>query len=149
VGHPPTMPGGGGVSTWLGGLLNTPWVVSWILPIYPVPFLGGIGPAGSVAWNPKTKNVCLSIGIGASAGHNVAGGPIAGTTLSGQTASPAQTDQVLNGWSTNFGGNVPAGPIPAGPGGQVSINGSGAVYGPTAGVAGFSASATDAVCAHY
>jgi RHS repeat-associated protein len=136
-------------SSWLGILLNSPLTVSWILPIYPVPFLGGVGPAGSVAWNPKTKNICLSIGIGVSAGHNVAAGPIVGMTLSGQQASPSEIDQILTGWSANFGGNVPIGPVPAGPGGQVSVNGSGAVYGPTGGAAGFSVSATGAGCAHY
>ena len=136
-------------SSWFGNLLNTPWMVSWILPVYPVPVLGGIGPAGSVAWNPKTKNLCLSIGVGASAGHNVAGGPVTGKTLSGQTASPAQMDQILNGWSSNFGGNVPLGPIPVGPGAQASVNGSGAAYGPTLGVAGLSVSATDAACVHF
>lgn len=135
--------------SWWNGLKNSPWMVSWILPIYPVPVLGGIGPAGSVAWNPKTKNVCLSIGIGASAGHNVAVGPVAGITLSGQTASPAQIDQILQGGSVSFGANVPLGPVPAGPGGQVSVNGSGALYGPTFGAAGLSLSSTFAVCAPY
>ena len=135
--------------SWWSALTHSPWVVSWILPVYPVPVLGGIGPAGSLAWNPKTKNVCLSIGVGASAGHNVAGGPVAGTTLSGEAASPAQIDQILQGGSVNFGGNVPLGPIPAGPGGQVSVNGSGAVYGPTFGAMGLSLSSTYAGCAHY
>src|SRR6202035_3619210 len=41
------------VGSWGSTLLKSPWVVSWILPIYPVPVLGGIGPAGSLALNPK------------------------------------------------------------------------------------------------
>jgi hypothetical protein len=136
-------------STWLGSLLKSPWSVSWILPLWPLPPAVGIGPAGNVAWNPKTKNACLSLGAGASVGDNLAGGPVTGKTMNGQQASPSQVDQIFSGWSANFGFNVPTGPVPVGPGVQVSANGSGVVYGPTVGVAGASVSSTYAVCAHF
>jgi len=136
-------------SSWLGNILNTPWMVSWILPVWPLPPAAGVGPAGSVAWNPKTKTLCGSLGAGASVGDNIAAGPVAGRTLNGQQASPSQVNQVFSGWSGNFGFNVPTGPVPVGPGVQVSANGSGVVYGPTVGVAGASVSSTYAVCASF
>ncbi len=46
-------------STWedlgligLSSLRHSPWVVSWILPLWPRSPAAGVGPAGSIAWNP-------------------------------------------------------------------------------------------------
>jgi RHS repeat-associated protein len=61
---------------WLRGLLTVPWAVNWIIPVYPVPVLSGVGPAGGFAFNPATHTLCASAGIGASASHNFALGPI-------------------------------------------------------------------------
>lgn len=135
--------------SWWSGLVHSPWVVSWILPLTPVPGIAGVGPAGSIAWNPATKTLCGSIGAGASVGDNLAAGPVTGRTLNGQPASPSQVNQVFSGWSVNGGVNVPIGPVPVGPGVQGSANGSGVVYGPTVGVAGASVSSTYAVCASF
>ncbi len=96
-----------------------------------------------------TKTLCGRLGAGASVGDNLAVGPVTGRTLNGQQASPSQINQVFSGWSVNFGFNVPSGPAPVGPGVQISANGSGAVYGPTGGVAGASASSTYAICASF
>jgi RHS repeat-associated protein len=147
-------PYGGGADaanngSWWSALTHSPWVVSWILPLAPVPGVAGVGPAGSIAWNPATKTLCGSLGAGASVGDNLAAGPVIGRTLNGQQATPSQINQVFSGWSANFGFNVPIGPVPVGPGVQVSANGSGVVYGPTVGVAGASASSTYAVCASF
>ena len=122
--------------SWWSGLVHSPWLVSWILPLWPLPPAAGVGPAGSIAWNPATKTLCGSLGAGASVGDNLAAGPVAGRTTNGQQVSPSQINQIFSGWSANFGFNVPIGPVPAGPGVQVSANGSGVVYGPTGGVAG-------------
>jgi RHS repeat-associated protein len=127
-------------------LSRAPWEISWIFPLWPLPPAVGIGPAGGIAFNPTTKIVCASAGIGASVGDNLAVGPLTGKTLRGQQASPTQIDQILSGGSVNVGYNVPVGPVPVGPGGQASLNGSGVVYGPTVGVAGFSTSSTYAGC---
>ncbi|MGA8440264.1 MAG: RHS repeat-associated core domain-containing protein [Candidatus Sulfotelmatobacter sp.] len=132
----------------LGALAHSPWLLSWILPLWPLPELG-IGPAGSIAWNPATKTLCGSIGAGGSVGDNLSVGPVAGRTLNGQQASSSQINQIFSGWSGSFGFNVPTGPAPVGPGVQVSANGSGAVYGPTVGVAGASVSSTYSVCASF
>jgi hypothetical protein len=135
--------------SWWSGLTHSPWVVSWILPLWPLPPAAGVGPAGSIAWNPATKTLCGSIGAGASVGDNLAAGPVTGRTLNGQQATPSQINQVFSGWSASGGVNVPIGPVPVGPGVQGSVNGSGAVYGPTVGVAGASVSSTYAVCASF
>ena len=47
--------------SWWSALKHTPWVLSWILPLGPVPGVAGVGPAGSIAWNPATKTLCGSI----------------------------------------------------------------------------------------
>jgi RHS repeat-associated protein len=130
-------------------LMQTPWSASWVLPLSPAPGAAGVGPAGSVAWNPATKTLCLSIGAGLSVGDNLSVGPVTGRTLNGKPATPSQINKIFGGWSVNFGGNVPMGAIPVGPGGQVSINGSGVVYGPTVGVAGASLSSTYAFCGSF
>ena len=132
--------------SWWRGLARSPWVVGWILPAWPLPPAAGVGPAGSVAWNPATKTLCGSLGAGASVGDNLAAGPVTGRTLNGQQASPSELDQIFGGWSLNFGFNAPTGTAPIGPGIQVSANGSGVAYGPTVGVAGASVSATYALC---
>jgi RHS repeat-associated protein len=79
--------------SWWSALKHSPWVVSWILPLGPVPGVAGVGPAGSFAWNPATKTLCGSIGAGASVGDNLAGGPVTGRTLNGQQATPSQSQQ--------------------------------------------------------
>jgi hypothetical protein len=133
----------------LKGINQVPWELSWILPLDPVPVAFGIGPAGSLAVDPQTQTVCISAGIGGSAGDNIAVGPLMGRTLQGKRTTPSQTDSILKGWSVNFGANSTTGALPVGPGGQMSINGSGIVYGPTVGVAGVSVSSTYAYCPHY
>jgi RHS repeat-associated protein len=138
-----------GNKSGLKGINQVPWEVSWILPLDPVPGLVGVGPAGSVAVDPQTQTVCISIGAGASVGDNIAGGPLMGRTLQGKRTTPSQTDNILKGWSVNFGANSTTGALPVGPGAQMSINGSGIVYGPTVGVAGVSVSSTYAYCPHY
>src|SRR5437016_7746408 len=81
------------------------WVVSWILPVVgPVPGVVGVGPAGGVAWNPQTHNLCVGAGLGASAGHNAAIGPL--------LTSSGNVDRILSGWSVSGGGNLPF-PSPA------------------------------------
>ena len=133
-------------SSWLSALRSSPWLVSWIFPLGPVSGVAGVGPAGSVAWNPKTGNLCISLGAGLSVGDSLAAGPVQGKTTDGKPASPKQIDDIFRGWSSSVGYNVPLGPVPAGPGIQVTGNGSGVVYGPTGGVAGGSMSSTLAVC---
>lgn len=130
--------------SWWQNLSRLPWLVNWILPVYPAPVVAGVGPAGSIAWDPATRTLCFGAGIGASAGHEVTGGPIAGVTWDGKRASPPQLDKILSGGSVGVGINTP----PFGPGGQVAANTAGAVYGPTVGVGGASAAATDSLCVH-
>jgi hypothetical protein len=127
-------------SFW-GYITSKPWVVSWILPLAgPVPGVVGVGPAGGVAWNPKTHNLCVGFGLGASAGHNAAIGPL--------LTSSGNVDSILSGWSVSGGGNLPF-PLPAaGLGWQVIANSSGVAQGPTAGVAGLSGSVTWSACAN-
>ena len=139
----------GNSGSWLSTLTLSPWAVGWIFPLGPLPAAVGVGPAGSIAWNPATKTLCSSIGAGASVGNNFAGGPVNGTTLGGQQATPSQIDQVFGGWSANFGFNLPTGSLPVGVGVQVSVNGSGTIYGPTVGVAGLSVSSTYAICVTF
>lgn len=126
--------------SFLGYLRKKPWVVSWILPVAgPVPGVIGVGPAGSVAWNPQTNNLCVGGGLGASAGHNVSVGPL--------LSSSGDVDSILSGWSISGGANLPF-PTPAtGLGWQVIANSSGVAQGPTAGVAGLSGSVTWSACA--
>jgi len=80
-------------SFW-GYLASKPWVVSWILPVVgPVPGVVGVGPAGGVAWNPQTHNLCVGAGLGASAGHNAAIGPL--------LTSSGNVDRILR-WVVGF-----------------------------------------------
>ena len=126
-------------SSFWGYLLSKPWVVSWILPVAgPVPGVVGVGPAGGVAWNPKTHNLCVGIGLGASAGHNAAIGPL--------LTSSGNVDSILSGWSVSGGGNLPFPSPVAGLGWLVIANSSGVAQGPTAGVAGLSGSVTWSKC---
>ncbi len=107
-------------SLW-GYLASKPWVVSWILPVAgPVPGVVGVGPGGSVAWNPKTHNLCVGLGLGASAGHNAAIGPL--------LSSSGNVDSILSGWSVSGGGNLPFPPT-VGLGWQVTANSSGVAQG--------------------
>ena len=130
-------------------LTTRPWVASWILPVAPFPVVGGVGPAGNLEWNPVTDNVCLSAGLGVSGGHDFAIGPVTNAqTLHGKPATPSDVDSILSGMSASIGYNLPVfGAI--GPGWQASANGSGVLSGPTAGVAGFSLSASYAACVKY
>jgi hypothetical protein len=117
-------------------------VLSWIIPIAPVPVIAGIGPAGDLEWNPDTHTACIGVGIGGSAGKNVAYGPLTnGKMFNGQTY-PNGADNILSGWSASGGYNSPA-LI----GVQGMVNGSGAAAGPSVGVPGASIAATDSACA--
>jgi hypothetical protein len=122
-------------------LTSKPWVVSLILPVAgPVPGVVGVGPAGGVAWNPQTHNLCVGAGLGASAGHNAAIGPL--------LTSSGKVDSILSGWSVSGGGNLPFPSPAAGLGWQVIANSSGVAQGPTAGVAGLSGAVTWSACAN-
>jgi RHS repeat-associated protein len=128
--------------SFLGYLASRPWVVSWILPVVgPVPGVVGVGPAGGVAWNPQTHNLCVGFGLGASAGHNAAIGPL--------TTSSGNVDSILSGWSVSGGANLPFPSPTAGLGWQVIANSSGVAQGPTAGVAGLSGAVTWSACAKF
>jgi RHS repeat-associated protein len=130
--------GGGGL---LSSILHKPWVVSWIIPIAPVPVLAGIGPAGDLEFNPDTHTACIGIGIGASAGKNIAGGPLTnGQMFNGQNY-PNGADNILGGWSVSGGYNTPALV-----GVQGMINGSGMAGGPTVGLPGVSIASTNSYC---
>ena len=115
---------------------HRPWVVSWVIPVAPVPGLAGVGPAGDVEWNPETKTLCGGLGIGASAGKNVAIGPLTNGKLSGGKIYPSGADNLLGGGSLSGGYNSP-GLI----GVQGVANGAGVAYGPSVGVPGFSGAA--------
>jgi RHS repeat-associated protein len=118
-------------------LLWKPCVLSWILPLAPGPGVYGVGPAGSFSWNPETRNACASVGLGISAGHNVAIGPL--------TYVDGRADSVLDGMSASLGLNLPFPPV-AGIGGQVTFGASGVAAGATAGVPGASGSVTWSSC---
>ena len=127
--------------TTLSNALSKPWVLSWILPLAPVPGVVGVGPAGDLEWNPKTHNACVGIGAGASVGKTVAYGPLTnGKMFNGQSYSDS-TDQLLSGWSVSGGYNSPALV-----GVQGIVNGAGAAAGPTIGLPGFSIASTYSVC---
>ena len=124
----------------ISGLSDKPWVFSWIIPATPpAPGIVGAGPAGGVAWNPKTHNVCIGGGLGASAGHNAALGPI--------WFSKGNIDDILSGWSVSGGGNLPVPTPQAGIGWQIMANSSGIAQGPTGGNAGLSLAVTWSKCA--
>jgi RHS repeat-associated protein len=118
-------------------LLSQPWVLSGILPLGPVPGVYGVGPAVSFAWNPQTRNACASVGLGMSAGHNVAIGPL--------TYVDGRADSVLDGMSASLGLNLPFPPV-GGIGGQITFGASGVAAGVTAGVPGASGSVTWSTC---
>ncbi len=118
------------------------WAEKWVRKLPDV----GAGPAGSIAYNPPTHNLCISGGIGVSAGHNLSVGPLTGYSLSGEPLTPQEIDNVLSGGSVSGGYNLPTGPVPVGPGPTGSINSAGILLGPTLGIAGGSASATTAFC---
>ena len=127
-------------------LLHKPWELSWIFPLAPEPGVFGIGPAGSLVWNPDTHNFCASVGLGGSAGHNIALGPLTnGWTPEGKPVSSKEMDEILSGWSISGGLNFPA-PSGPGPGVQVTANSSGTAIGPTVGSPGVSISITWAAC---
>jgi len=122
-------------------LAHRPWMVSWVIPLVPLPELG-VGPAGSVAYNPDTGTVCASFGLGAGAGHNLAFGPLTnGIVFNSTSPFPAGADQILRGVSTSFGGNA----IPLGF--QAVANGAGGAIGPTLGIPGYTLSVTVSGCA--
>jgi len=123
-------------------LFHRPWVLSWILPLAPLPVVGGIGPAGDAEFNPDTHTLCVGIGIGGSAGKNVSVGPLTnGIMFNGQTY-PNGADNILNGWSISGGIN-----FPFLVGGQGIINSSGMAGGPSFGVPGGAIAVTDSSCA--
>lgn len=128
----------------LNGVFNKPWVLSWIIPIVGAPVVAGIGPAGDLEWDPASHTACAGIGIGASAGHNAAVGPLTnGKTFTGQTYRSGAKD-ILAGWSLSGGYNTPA-LI----GVQGVINGSGAAWGPSVGVPGVSVASTYSACVTF
>lgn len=128
----------------LNATLNRPWVLSWIIPIVGAPVIAGIGPAGDLEWDPNTHTACAGIGIGASAGHNAAVGPLTnGKTFTGQTYQNGAKD-ILAGWSLSGGYNTPALV-----GIQGMINGSGAAWGPSVGVPGVSVASTYSACVTF
>jgi RHS repeat-associated protein len=132
---------------WLLALLQRPWMISWIIPMIGEPPLMGVGPAGSVAWNPPTHTLCVSAGAGASVGRNVALGPVTNAyTWGGVPASPSQTNGILGGWSVSGGGNIPSPAGGTGPGAQLAANGSGWLLNPNVGIPGLSGSVTNATC---
>src|SRR6185312_3715113 len=117
----------------LNAIFNKPWALSWIIPVVGAPVVAGLGPAGDLEWDPNSHTACAGIGIGASAGHNAAVGPLTnGKTFTGQTYQSGAKD-ILAGWSLSGGYNTPA-LI----GVQGMINGSGAAWGPSVGVPGVS-----------
>jgi RHS repeat-associated protein len=125
----------------LSNLMNQPWMASIIIPVAPVPYLAGVGPAGSLAYNPKTHTLCAGLGIGAAGGKSVAGGPLSfGKMFNGQDY-PSGANNLLSGGSISVGGN-----FVAILGGQLTINGSGVAVGPTIGAPGAGISATYSVC---
>jgi RHS repeat-associated protein len=118
-----------------------PWVISWVIPIAPVPGLGGVGPAGDFEFNPATGTVCGGLGIGASGGKNVAGGPLSSGKMFGGRSYPEGADDILSGTSLSIGYNTP---ILLGV--QGLVNTSGMAYGVTGGVPGVGATVTYSVC---
>ena len=136
-----TAGGGAGGGGLLSSILHKPWVVSWIIPIAPVPVLAGVGPAGDFEFNPGTHTACIGIGIGASAGKNVAGGPLTNGKMFNGQSYPQGADSILSNWSVSGGYNTPAFV-----GVQGMINGSGMAGGPTIGLPGVSIASTDSYC---
>lgn len=123
-------------------LFRQVWVLSWTIPIAPVPVVGGVGPSGSVLYDPQGPTLCSSVGIGASGGRNVSIGPY----TSVHTNPGYNTSDIWSGGSISGGINAPTGPVPFGPGLQGTINQAGSAGGPDLGVAGVSASSTTASC---
>jgi hypothetical protein len=128
VGHPPA-------------LLQRPWVFNIIIPIIGVPILAGVGPAGTIEYNPENNTLCAGAGIGASAGRNVTFGPLTNGTMFNGQYYPSGANSLLSGGS--FSGGYTS-PFLVGAGGMA--NGSGAAAGPAFGVPGWSAAATYSVC---
>jgi RHS repeat-associated protein len=138
--------GNPGISGLAKSLLSKPWVFSWIVPLAPVPAIAGGGPAGTVAYNPQTRNLCVGLGGGASVGKNASLGPLLFGGSFTSTPWPSNADAILGGWSASGGANWLF-PTPfAGIGYQVTANSSGVAHGPTLGVAGVSGSVTYSVC---
>lgn len=106
-------------------------IAYFVIPVYPVPVLAGVGPAGALAYNPATNTLCVGGGIGAGAGHSLSAGPLlVGKMFNGQSY-PSGVDSILSGGSMSAGWN----PVLLGV--QGTINGSGAAWGPTLDVPGF------------
>ncbi len=136
-----TLPVTYSTSDAVASAISKPWVLSWILPIAPVPGVFGVGPAGDLEWNPKTHSGCVGVGAGASAGKNVSYGPLSfGKMFNGQTY-PDGADQILSGWSVSGGGTSPALV-----GFQGIINSSGVAGGGVVGIPGFSLASTYSWC---
>lgn len=134
-----------GISSAIAYVLSHPWQLSWVVPLDPVPGVLGVGPAGTVAWNPPTRTLCVGVGAGVSAGHEAAFGPITyAKTLNGAPAFPSGVNGVLSGSSASAGFN-----FFNGVGGQITVNGSGIAAGPTLGVPGFSAAYTYSACGSF
>ena len=127
---------------WLLPFLQRPWVLSWIVPVVQIIPDVGVGPAGSFAFNPSTHTACASLGVGASAGRNVAAGPILeAKSLNGVPLSPKGVTQILRGWSTSAGYNDVSGAGLSG-----IVNGAGWAVGPTFGIPGGSLAVANSAC---
>jgi RHS repeat-associated protein len=127
-------------------VLSRPWAVNWVLPVVGAPPVMGVGFAGVFAYNPSTRTWCSGLGVGASAGHSVAFGPMPFGYSYSSTPWPNNADSVLSGWSVGVGGNTPIPSGIAGIGYQASFNSAGVAHGPTAGVVGVSGSVTYSWC---
>ncbi|HEY6251264.1 MAG TPA: RHS repeat-associated core domain-containing protein [Candidatus Angelobacter sp.] len=143
---------------WLEGLIHSgkdllqylvtkPWVLSVIVPLAPEPELG-VGPAGSLAYDPQSHTLCAGVGVGAGAGHNAAVGPLLAGHSFSSTPWPQNAPELLSGWSVGLGFNT-AFPPGAGIGGQLVFNSSGVAVGPTAGVPGGSVAVTYSGCLNF
>ena len=101
-----------------------------------VPLWWGIGPAGTVSYVPSQKLLCIGGGVGASAGHNIAGGPV--------LVNEGKAKDVLSGFSVSGGYNLT--PLR---GTQGSWNPSGTTGGYAMGIPGAAGAITYSKCAQF
>ena len=116
----------------------TTWAISisgvWVW--FPVPIVAGAGPAFNVTWAPSKRMLCGGLGLGAAAGHTIAGGLEVVHARRGQ-----KIKDVLSSWS--LGGGFNAHPLA---GVQASGNLSGGALGWSVGVPGGSLALTYSGC---